>query len=228
MRLYIGGQEVIYPARWYFCDPQAQLFPNPHGAESSAWLKQYETNLEWGEDGTQTKWDRGVNPGYPGLCSVGDPQWFVDGQLPADFLSGPLPEVPACCGYLPAPNPDPRCPPVPGVPCAFCDSGYAPTSFKIIASQGSGVWETCNGSYTLVHVAGLFWEIALEPAGYWIIIPQGGALVLQTSPVSAFIYVVNYILPDKFDCYNPSITFPSTGFYPGLGNTPTVTMLPNS
>lgn len=106
MRLYIGGQEQLYPARWYRCAPGAKLAPNPHGAEASPYLKRWEVNLAWGEvtpypqDPASNYFrglDRGRNPGYAGQCFVGDPQWFQDGRLPANILDGPTPDWPQCC-----------------------------------------------------------------------------------------------------------------------------------
>lgn len=106
MRLYIGGQERHVPARWFFCLPSALEFPFVHGAEASPWLANYEDNPVWGEitpyprdpaSNLHSTLDRGRNPGYPGLCYVGDPQWFVDGMLPANIEDGPIPPFPSCC-----------------------------------------------------------------------------------------------------------------------------------
>jgi hypothetical protein len=136
MRVWIGGVLTTYPARWFFCDPNAKMFPNPHGAEAEPWLKDFEINKEWGDDGTLKKLDRGINPGYRGLCSVGKPQWFIDGHLPADFLEGPDPIVPFCCGHLPPFNPDPRCP----IICGACEHGCSKAKYKVTMKElGSGV-----------------------------------------------------------------------------------------
>lgn len=111
MRVYICGQAVTVPARWYFCAPGAQFFPSPHGAEASPWLQNFQLNRAWGEvtpwpqDPTQDFWrglDRGKNPGYAGQCYVGDYQWFVDGQLPCDILSRDPTPFPDCCSPAPA------------------------------------------------------------------------------------------------------------------------------
>jgi hypothetical protein len=119
MRVWVGGQETIYPARWFFCDPNAQWFPSPHGAEANPWLKQYEVNEAWGDDGTLKKLDRGINPGYPGQCFVGDPQWFIDGRLPAAISKYIQPVITPCCEYVPPANTDPRCPAPPCFPEYF-------------------------------------------------------------------------------------------------------------
>jgi hypothetical protein len=111
MRIYIGGRETIVPARWYFCAPGALPFPFPHGMESSPWLKNYERENFWGEvtpyptdrDSDYSRIvDRGKNPGYPGLCYVGQDQWFIDGKLPANVEDGPIPPFPECCYPTPA------------------------------------------------------------------------------------------------------------------------------
>lgn len=106
MRVFVGGVERIFPARWFWCMPGAQVFPGAHGAEASPWLKNYEVNYDWGEvtpyptdyDGTYIRGlDRGLNPGYPGQCFVGQPGWFIDGRLPAGITDGAPPPYPACC-----------------------------------------------------------------------------------------------------------------------------------
>jgi hypothetical protein len=98
MRVYVGGVETLYPARWYWTDPDAQQWDGPHGCEASPWLKDGEINREWGEVAGPRGLDRGLNPGYLGQCSVGDPQWFLDGMLPANVLDSLPPPVPDCCG----------------------------------------------------------------------------------------------------------------------------------
>ncbi len=113
MRVWIGGVETLLPARWFFCDADALPFPGEHGAEASPWLKQYEVNDDWGEVAEPRTLDRGINPGYPGQCHVGDPQWFVDGHLPADFATYTAPVLTPCCGYIPPASDDPRCPQAP-------------------------------------------------------------------------------------------------------------------
>lgn len=110
MRVYIGRHEYIVPARWFFTLPGARPFPFPHGAEASPWLKNYERNDEWGEvtpyptdrDADYRRLlDRGLNPGYLGQRYVGEDQWFVDGELPGDILSGSPPPIQKLC--LPPP-----------------------------------------------------------------------------------------------------------------------------
>lgn len=101
MRVYVGGRELIVPARWYFCERGAKAFPGLHGAEASPWLKQWETNDDWGEvtpEGFYRKFDKGQNHGYAGQCFVGDRRWFTDGQLPQSVLSmPPVIPLPDCC-----------------------------------------------------------------------------------------------------------------------------------
>lgn len=106
MRIFIGGIPYIFPARWFFCNPGAKVFPGGHGCEASPWLSNYERNDAWGEvtpyptdpgASYSRGLDRGQNPGYAGQCFVGDPSWFVDGELPADILSRPTFSLPPCC-----------------------------------------------------------------------------------------------------------------------------------
>lgn len=96
MRVYVGGVETLYPARWYWSD--GQPWDGPHGCEASPWLKDGEVNQSWGEVAGKKGLDRGLNPGYLGQCSVGDPQWFIDGQLPKGLFDTPAPPLPECCG----------------------------------------------------------------------------------------------------------------------------------
>lgn len=111
MRVFVGGQPVLLPARWFWCTPGAQRWPTPRGCCESPFLGNAEVNNDWGEvtpyptdpnAAALRTLDRGANPGYPGLCSVGDPQWFVDGQLPAGILDGTPPPFSACCRPAPA------------------------------------------------------------------------------------------------------------------------------
>lgn len=129
MRVWVGVHETLLPARWFFCAPGALPFPGEHGAEASPWLKDYEVNDDWGEVKGTKILDKGINPGYPGQCNVGDPQWFVDGQLPAELGVWKDPVLTPCCGYVPSANPDARCPqpPPPPSPCSYCKDGSLDT-----------------------------------------------------------------------------------------------------
>jgi hypothetical protein len=138
MRVWVGGVETFYPARWFFCPTAARHFDGAHGAESSVWLKDNEVNLDWGEVAGKKILDKGVNPGYSGQCTVGDPQWFVDGVLPADFNTYTTPVVTPCCGHVPPANPDSRCPQpvlhcipsmVPQIPIRVITSDYNSDDF---------------------------------------------------------------------------------------------------
>jgi hypothetical protein len=163
MRVYIGGVERHFPARWFFCKPGALPFPFSHGAESSPYLDNYETNEAWGEitpyptdplSNVFRGLDRGLNPGYPGKCYVGDPQWFVDGMLPAGILDGPPPPLDPCChippvvatgGLLIGGTAVPFQPII--GPCSGCIGGNAPPAFRIIASGGTGDFVGMNGTW---------------------------------------------------------------------------------
>ena len=43
----------------------------------------------------------GANPGYTAGCFNGQPQWFIDGQLPADFWFTDALAWQPCCGTFP-------------------------------------------------------------------------------------------------------------------------------
>lgn len=175
MRVFVGGVPVTVPARWYFAPEGAKVFPGPHGAEASVWLKQDEVNDDWGEvtpypqDPASQVYrglDRGLNPGYAGQCSVGDPQWFVDGMLPADILTRPPAPYPACCR-----------PPVAvaqggivlggsalsgrgGIvgTCLLCPGG-APRQWLLTASGGTGSFSAINGQHVLSYFGGCTWNL---------------------------------------------------------------------
>ena len=105
MRIFVGGNPVVVPARWFFVDDNP-VWKGPHGCESQPWLKQYERNDAWGEiTEPHHTWDRGDNPGYIGQCYVGQHQWFLDGQLPADILTLPPLPYPQCCRTPPVSGP---------------------------------------------------------------------------------------------------------------------------
>lgn len=137
MKVFIGGVETEYPARWFFCDPDALPFPFPHGCEASPWLQWLEVNKEWGEIAGAKLLDRGINRGYLGQSFVGQAQWFLDGQLPANVIP-PGPPVPTpSCGPLPPVNYDPRCRPVPVTCFPYYDLTQV-TATHFSFSQGSG------------------------------------------------------------------------------------------
>lgn len=184
MRVWVGGVETIYPARFFFCDPDAQWFPSPHGAEASPWLKDHEVNEEWGDDGTLKKLDRGINPGYPGQCFVGDPQWFIDGQLPASVGDWTTPVITPCCGYVPTVIPDHRCPTPPCQPEYFGARTLVYTTLYGSGNwyfDGSGSGETQWGSGNIKGIAGytqfffLAYHLDFEPNpcfdSDWTLIP---------------------------------------------------------
>lgn len=163
LRLFVGGVERVYPARWFFCDPDAQWFPSPHGAEASPWLKQYEVNLDWGDDGTLKKLDRGINPGYPGRCFVGDPQWFIDGQVPASLSTYQTPIITPCCGHVPAASTDPRCPAPPCQPDYFGLRTLVWTT-----SYGTDIWRmTGSGSGETQWGSPIFGSPLLPPVPFF-------------------------------------------------------------
>jgi len=151
---------MLFPARWYFSPPGAQVFRQPHGAESSMYLDNGDVNYEWGEvtphrvDRSSTyhmHYDRGANPCYTGQAQVGQDQWFIDGQLPADILTGePPPFCPACNPCVPyqaqgglviggtaaAPPACPGCPQV------------RPT-YNVTFTGGTGIYAASNGTHPL-------------------------------------------------------------------------------
>jgi hypothetical protein len=227
MRLFVGGEEKIYPARWFFCDPDAQRFPSPHGGEASPWLKQFETNLDWGDTGDLKQLDRGINPGYPGQTFVGDPQWFVDGQLPAEFVHQPPLCPPSLCGPLPPINADPRCPPSPFVPADFCCQSYAPVLWHIQMDLGTGAWAFLNGRWTLSHLSATFWEVVIGSS--YIALYRLGDFDLELElGVFGVIPAARYRVPWLLDCFHPNVLIESYFHSPFIpGGPPRVLFLPN-
>ena len=239
MRVWVGGVETIYPARWFFCDPDAKPFASPHGAEASPWLKQFERNLEWGDDGTLKKLDRGINPGYPGICSVGDPQWFIDGHLPASVGVWKTPVLTPCCGHLPPANSDARCPQDPFVPCVLCQDGTAAAKYLLKATGGTGSFAAANGDWILTPFDQCQWTSygsVFPPPPF----PPIWALTVGTASgpypdnyadaqfttgvglVHAF-----YVIDPPYDCLGPRQTMPLTSFTsPTPGQPPTITLEP--
>jgi hypothetical protein len=225
MRLFIGGQEQIFPARWFFCDPDAQHFPNPHGAEASPWLKDGEVNDDWGDDGTLRKLDRGINPGYPGVCSVGNPQWFIDGQLPADFLSGPQSVTPPCCGHTPDFNPDPRCPPWRElVPCPGCVEGYGYRVYTFVVEGGTGDFAFMNGTWQITNGTGCIWSnVGFGPGlGMTLGDPHVNPPIAHVGTYP-FGPVVTYYSENPFSCLTTLDNW-SVESSIGVGTVPTITL----
>lgn len=215
MRVFVGGQAMTFPARWYFCAKGAKLFPSPHGAEASPWLKNYEVNADWGEvtpyptDPTASASrgvDRGLNPGYPGLCFVGQPQWFVDGQLPPGILQKQPPPFPACCKPTPARSSGgivlsgQATPGRGGIinTCILCPAG-SPKLRSVSFSGGTGVWAVLNGRFTITYVAGCTWRFGALP-GFQI------ELVGRVSPPT-WNLSVSIPAPNRSALYSPAAPF---------------------
>lgn len=240
MRVFIGGVETDVPARWYFTAPGALMFPSPHGAEASPWLKQDEVNEEWGEitpypaDPASFVYrglDRGKNSGYAGQCYVGDRQWFNDGQLPADILSRvPLP-FPKCC------KPPPLVPiggPVlggsaivqpPNPNCSDCPNGTK-WNWLVGGAGGTGGFIILNRQTNMHWVLLCVWFAALglirfELQGPTAIIPDW--TFSFSNGASQAQYVVSP--PGSFDCLLGGVF--SLTFHAGPGTPPaTVTVSP--
>lgn len=231
MRLFVGGIEQIYPARWFFCDPDALIFPSPHGAEASPWLKSFEVNDEWGEVEPYKGLDRGINPGYPGQCFVGDPSWFLDGQLPASIATYSPPVVTPCCGHVPPANTDPRCPQPTTVGCARCIGGLAALRYVVTATGGTGDYAILNGTYILVNDA---------PCAWGHITPDGahsenfrltsgfvlGELAANYAPVG--LVFAEYAIPlvGLLDCLHGPISLPFISGFAPTGGPPSYSVSP--
>jgi hypothetical protein len=240
MRVYVGGVPTIVPARWYWTKPGAKQFPGPHGCAASVWLDNDTTNLDWGE---VTPWpkdrdsdvrrglDTGANPGYPGQCLVGDPQWFLDGRLPAGIMDDPVPTVPQCClpvtvsssgglvlggtGQFMAPM----------GPCVGCINGLRPAVFRIIAVGGTGDFSGMNGTFSL----------SPNPAGSCSY--QGAAgTVLTSIDVGHVLSTINffdtgtgggcfYSMNLPWDCMHQTGGW-AGGISSGTGTIPTITVGP--
>lgn len=199
MRVYVGGQAVLLPARWFWCVRGAQPFPGVHGCESSVWLKNAEVNTDWGEvtpyptDPNAANirgLDRGGNAGYPGQCFVGNPQWFLDGQLPAGILDGPAPPFMPCCKPSPATATGGillggSAVPFVGAPvlgCAQCPGG-APATWLVHVAGGTGGFAALNGTWPLHYVNACGWsfvqgtfshQLRFVGAGPWSLLMRNG------------------------------------------------------
>lgn len=223
MRVWVGGVETIYPARWFFCDPDAKWFPSPHGAEASPWLKDFEVNEEWGDDGTLKKLDRGINPGYPGQCFVGDPQWFIDGHLPAVVGTWTPPFVTPCCNHVPPANTDSRCPQPPQFQCTNCVEGRGAYQYKVVATGGTGVFSNSNGTFILTYESACAYGFSdgQHFVGMFIA-PTRWAIGIQTNIPSTNADYVNTTPP--FHCLGPTFSFPLESQVPPTDTPPTITV----
>lgn len=225
MRLFVGGIEQVYPARWFFCDPNALIFPSPHGAEASPWLKSFEVNQEWGEVAPYRGLDRGINPGYPGQCFVGDPQWFIDGHVPATLGVWIPPFVTPCCGHVPGASTDPRCPQPDPFACPNCVEGKSAPRYQCTFSGGTGAFSDSNGTFIIV------WEF---PCDYGFsdgqhfvglhIVPDNAELYIQTNiPATIAIY---RFTESPLHCLDPWPSLTLITQVPLTGTPPTVSVVP--
>lgn len=240
MRVYIGGVEREFPARWYFTAPGAKRFPFPHGAEASVWLKNAEVNQAWGEvtpyptDPTADAIrgiDRGINPGYPGQCYKGDPQWFVDGMLPAHILDGPPPPFDPCCMVGPVVASG-------GLrlggsafhsgtmlfPCTHCPNGLGQASYTLTAAGGTGDFASGNGTWVLPWQSLCNWYTGtpVNPPRWRIVYSDLNGPLIN---LDLFNNLASFwlLLPRNWDCTSPATAdgFLTTNM---TGNPPTITI----
>lgn len=104
VRIQVGGRPYKTWIRWYRAPAGAKQLPFPTVFSSDVWSNTFEKHPPGvGEIGHPRVWDRGLNTdGYLGQCFVGEPEWFMTGQLPAEALCGDPPELPVCCKQQPA------------------------------------------------------------------------------------------------------------------------------
>jgi hypothetical protein len=238
MRVFIGGEAMYFPARWYFAPPGASLFKQPHGMESSVWVESTQVNWEWGEvtpypkdrsSSVLKKYDKGVNPCYTGHNQVGEDQWFIDGQLPADILDGPPP------AFCPSCNP---CIPYTGqgglvlggtaarqavVPCAHCTGGFGLQTFTVHASGGTLQLAALNGDW-LCPATGIActWESSpTTPLAFvqWLVSTNRWFCIIN---VGGFVFS-EYVMPQGWDCIHNSGPWTPL-VHSGTGNVPVVTV----
>jgi hypothetical protein len=81
--------------RWYFCAPGARPFPALHAFGSTVWEYPESLRPSLGESDFTLTWDKGHNPGYPGLRFQGAISWFQEG-IPPDVQV--LPFTQTLCG----------------------------------------------------------------------------------------------------------------------------------
>lgn len=92
MRFY-AADGTVFPVRWFFCAPGARVFPHLNAFGSQVWEVPELQRPELGEVDRSLVWDKGINPGFPGLRFQGLPEWFADG-IPPDAP----PPGPTLCG----------------------------------------------------------------------------------------------------------------------------------
>jgi hypothetical protein len=184
-KIYVGGVEVVVPARWYFAPKGAKLFKGASIFASQVWAKIGEESAPGpGEISRDRVWDRGLNPGYLGKCTVGEPSWFASGELPAGVLDPPIPALPDCCrqGHL----------------CGAVIGGVLPDQTRLRVAGATGLAAAFNGDwtipydhtcdFTLIPVAGdgILWNIAsagttANPWGISMNLRQGGVITSGTA-----------------------------------------------
>jgi len=207
INIWIGG--TLYPAtiRWFKAPANAQRFPLPtvffsHVDDSigDAWPG------EPGELGSPRTNDHGANPGYQGQCYIGDPMWFLTGQLPASVLNPPPQPSPCVCSIPPAiaagglvlGGSANYCQLVSsGAGCSLCPGGTQ-TTWTVTIAGGSGAFAQFNGAVKVVQANNCNWSNTcfgfsyvlryLFPPGPWAFTMANGATV------------ATYHVSGSFDC----------------------------
>jgi hypothetical protein len=205
--------EQIVPARWYFAPEGAPLLPFPSVFWSNAWMRGEENFHGPGEVPFDRAWDKGVNYGYLAKCTLGDPEWFATGELPASVLTGPIPPLPVCC------NPNPL------VNCSACAGGRAPSVMRLRAVGGTGASAASNGEWILTQGGpGCAWSVATGPDSNWTVAGNSILWVATWSnPFSPLWNVYSFFNEGQWDCLGPTTLFSLSD--QGIGGTaPTITV----
>jgi hypothetical protein len=161
--IYVGGRPVRTWVRWYKAPPGAKKLPFPSFIYSRVWSQPHQDDgPELGERGFPRVWTRGSNPGFQGQNYIGQPEWFMTGELPESVLTDPLPDVPAWCCIPPA-----------GLPGKFILKG---------AAVGSGGLPSTGGGKLVIGGAAVGADYPPSTGGGKLVI--GGAAVGADYPPS--------------------------------------------
>jgi hypothetical protein len=167
--IYVGGRPVRTWVRWYKAPPGAKKLPFPSFIYSRVWSQPHQDDgPELGERGFPRVWTRGSNPGFQGQNYIGQPEWFMTGELPESVLTDPLPDVPAWCCIPPA-----------GLPGKFILKG---------AAVGSGGLPSTGGGKLVIGGAAVGADYPPSTGGGKLVIGGAAVCTMASGPPPSAVY----------------------------------------
>lgn len=190
----------------------AKLFTGTNAFCSNVYAKPAEESAPGpGEISRSYPWDAGVNPGYAGVCTCGQLDWFATGQLPASILTPPTPAYLDCCA--------------PFTPCTSCAGGQGPKRFRLTATGGTADFAAANGIYLLDYaLTQCVWvyHVDLNTSWFLIVGQPNNTINWTNAPSTLASYTQS---PRAWTCLTPAADFELSSSQ-GSGTPPVISIAP--